>query len=176
MQFKTFVYCIYWITELTWMRKSCISVSAILRPRHWRGPKPKPKLLKKWLWFLSQREGRYCSGRGKIRWSLPIAYKPSCTKVWQTHTCTDPDQTYSFTALQKREKLYKCGLPQKEYGNFGSQYLQRCIFAGLQQQDVAFMEIYSIKGKIIFIGIINTQSLVYETDLVYDLVYKFPPK
>lgn len=66
---------------LTWMRKICISASAILRPKHWRGPKPKPRLLKYCVSVLSQRDGWYCSGRKNTFGSLPIAYRPNWTRV-----------------------------------------------------------------------------------------------
>lgn len=66
---------------LTWIRKICISASAILRPKHCRGPKPKPRLLKYWVPVLSQRDGWYCSGRKNTLESLPIAYRPNWTKV-----------------------------------------------------------------------------------------------
>uniref|UniRef100_A0A8C0AQI8 C2 domain-containing protein n=1 Tax=Buteo japonicus TaxID=224669 RepID=A0A8C0AQI8_9AVES len=58
---------------LTCMRKSCISSSAIRRPRHWRGPKPKPSPLKCLGPAASQRWGLNCSGLGKTSGSRPMA-------------------------------------------------------------------------------------------------------
>lgn len=86
-------------TCLTWMRKICISVSAILRPRHWRGPKPKPRLLKYCVSVLSQRDGWYCSGRKNTLGSRPIAYRPNCTRV-----CTEKN---SKNRVEPRHKRYR---------------------------------------------------------------------
>lgn len=58
---------------LTCMRKSCISSSAMRRPRHWRGPKPKPNPLKCLGPAASQRWGLNCSGLGKTSGSRPMA-------------------------------------------------------------------------------------------------------